>query len=454
MSDFTTATVKQPDLGKRVNYTFGLVLGVDEFQQEQGYLIERTRLHSRSLHGYGTITGLSVTAADTVAGPEIRVSPGSGLNPRGQHMCVPNIMCARLNAWLQTNRSDLLSTGFSPPGNLQLAVALCYRECPTDSVPVPGEPCRTQDTAIVPSRIQDAFELQLVLDQPEPVASLPSLPLPPSPLPFLPDQVEEEGVRRFGELLARIAIANVASSNSNLELANAVRSLGFPGDPMPALGSFSIRPDQASERLGTVFRTWVTEVQPRWLSAGTGAACKVPDETCILLAGVTVPVGATFQVNGGASAIGIDEARRPVLLSTRLLQEYVRRATAGAPPMGAPGDVPMAVVAAGRFAIGGGGAATAVGPVLNSLTATVPGGSPTGAYLLSWTGSAPYVTPDANHTYVVKGHCLAAVADANRHVFEILDYRSDGILIRALNTAGTLTTPGFVVEVTRIGVQP
>ena len=57
-----------PDL--RVNYQFGLVLGVDEFEQEGLYLRERDERATRSLHGYGTAVGLHVTAARPVVAPD------------------------------------------------------------------------------------------------------------------------------------------------------------------------------------------------------------------------------------------------------------------------------------------------------------------------------------------------------------------------------------------------
>ena len=51
MHDFQSAAPSRANLdpSKRVNYTLGLVLGVDEFDQEQTYFIERHRQHNREL---------------------------------------------------------------------------------------------------------------------------------------------------------------------------------------------------------------------------------------------------------------------------------------------------------------------------------------------------------------------------------------------------------------------
>ena len=45
-----------PDPTKHVNYTLGMILGVDEFTQEFAYLSERDRWAVRDLAGYGTLT--------------------------------------------------------------------------------------------------------------------------------------------------------------------------------------------------------------------------------------------------------------------------------------------------------------------------------------------------------------------------------------------------------------
>jgi len=48
-----------PDL-KRLNYFYGQMLGVADFQTEQHYFREKLKLHNRCLHGYGVVCGLKV----------------------------------------------------------------------------------------------------------------------------------------------------------------------------------------------------------------------------------------------------------------------------------------------------------------------------------------------------------------------------------------------------------
>jgi len=42
-------------LPETYNYSYGMVLGIEDFKQEQNIFIDRLRLHSHMLHGYGTL---------------------------------------------------------------------------------------------------------------------------------------------------------------------------------------------------------------------------------------------------------------------------------------------------------------------------------------------------------------------------------------------------------------
>ena len=329
------------DPTKRVNYTAGLVLGVDEFQQEQYYFIERTRRHNRFLHGYGTVSGLRVDTADTGGGGlELRISPGLAVNPKGQDICVADTMCARLDTWLQTYQQALQAIFGAPPFSLGLSVVLCARDCQTDTVPIPGEPCRSQQDSMAASRIADSFELKLCLDMDAPVGSPPmaspqmgSPPLNTGDLPcYRPSQTEEQAVRDFGRLLEQIDIVENASSYlTAASFSDLVRSLltgigSPPGSPpisppgSPPGSLYHLPPDQACDILRAGFLVWVTEVRPQLSGRDIPVACRPPKECCVLLAEIHFPVNASWQIGG---AVDIDEMARPYLLDTRLLQELV-----------------------------------------------------------------------------------------------------------------------------------
>ncbi len=321
MNNFKSVPLTQQmlDPTKRVNYTTGLVLGVDEFEQEQLYFIERDRLHSRSLHGYGTVCGLHVSQGGTPDDPEIRVAPGVAVNPQGQSIRVPLAQCALLNAWLAHNTDKVAEHLGSPPAShLALYVTLHYRECETDFVPIPGEPCRTQKDSMAASRIADDFGLSLEFTP--------------------PDQVEEDVVRLFGDLLDRIRVTDEPGTLNKEQMAQLVRDLAPlisspPEEASPPEGeigsppddeSILLHPDQAEDILNHAFQVWVTEVRPALLACGRNCASGPPDESRVLLARLDfdIATGAdgNFRVAG---EVTINTHRRPYLLHTRLLQEWL-----------------------------------------------------------------------------------------------------------------------------------
>lgn len=290
MSDFKTvsAALTKPDPFKRVKYTMGLVLGVDEFEQEQTFFLERDRLQNRMLHGYGTVCGLELSADGT----KVTVTPGLAVDPLGREIRVTPDQCADLSNWLavQQNRDDVTKLHDGRPENLDLYVVLCYVECETDKVPVPGAPCRSQEESIAPSRITESFRLQFALTPPE--------------------QQEEEAIREFGDLLGRIRIVEDGATLTWDDLSGLVKSMAEPPE------SILINRADADGFIRGILGIWVTEVRP--LKTG---ACGGPAESCLLLGKLSFALSASWEATG----VTTDETDRPYLLTTRLLQEYLLR---------------------------------------------------------------------------------------------------------------------------------
>ena len=76
-----------PDPCKHVNYTFGMVLGVEDFNQEFAYTHAKLQLLAREAIGYGTLSGLRVGAEATAKGPRVTVTSGGALLPTGRLVC-------------------------------------------------------------------------------------------------------------------------------------------------------------------------------------------------------------------------------------------------------------------------------------------------------------------------------------------------------------------------------
>jgi len=335
MHDFHTALadVHKLDPSKRVNYSFGLVLGVDEFLQEQTHLLEKHRRHNRMLHGFGTVCGLKVTVPGDVTPPEIRVAAGLAVSPGGFDICVPNVMCAKVNDWLASNAQALRDRFGDPPLTIGVCTVLCYRECATDIVPVPGEPCRTDEEAMAASRLADSFELKLCIpEETSPPMGSPPIGSPPfSGQTHLclcpPPSARKTGEFEFGQLLRRITIDATATPFSTpAELEDAVKSilaLEAGGIPSPPLGPLSIDPPTAPEMLALIARVWSTEVLPELVRRDHETWCGPACGKCVLLADLQIQVAADNTVQGGPSGITVDESRRPILLATSLMQEWL-----------------------------------------------------------------------------------------------------------------------------------
>jgi len=319
------------DPSKRVNYTLGLVLGVDEFQQDQLYHAAARRGHDRLLHGYGTVWGLAVTPPEAGSDPAIQVSPGVAVDPCGREICVPECMRVSLTPWLARHRAALEARYPDPTAQkLPLAVVLCHRECPSDTVPVPGEPCRTQEDAMAPSRIRESFELKLALRDDAPWDSPPQGDTSGLAV-FRLSQPEEQAVRAFGLLLARVQTTTdpLLSATGEAELLAGVRALADAADeavlasPPPLDDDPILLPaDDAPRILRNAFRVWVTEVRPVIRAAQSPTLCgDQADDCCVLLAEIDLPLTSAWAV--ASVAVETQEDRRPYLLHTRLLQEWL-----------------------------------------------------------------------------------------------------------------------------------
>jgi hypothetical protein len=273
------------------------------------------------------------------------VKAGSALVPSGRLVCVPADQCAFLNRWLAkpenaavVNRilnptSPPLSPPVFPPpdvgsGRIPLYLTLCYTECLTRPVPIPGEPCRSEDQLMADSRVAEDFRLELR----------------ESP----PAQLEEEAVREFVAWLhSSVAVVAASSSPAGDEpswldaLRSGAQSWLEPsspsppppgGDmvsPLPALAPpVEVEADRLCDFLRVAFRFWVTELRPVWMAKRCHRVVE-RDVDCVLLARIELdvewiggsPRGA-FQVVGDSSSVSVDEAKRPFVAHLRMLQEW------------------------------------------------------------------------------------------------------------------------------------
>jgi hypothetical protein len=333
MSCFSSATnntsTAAADPAKHVNYSLGMVLGVDDFTQEFAYLSGRDQWMMRDLIGYGTVRGLSVTSdVDPEKGPRVMVEPGVALSPGGQMICVPTAQCAYVKSWVADHQAETAEALGSPlDSSVTMYVVLCYRDCEVDNVPIAGEPCRSEDQLMAPSRVKDDFCLQLRLQK--------------------PGQREEDAIRDFVAWLRQIPVRQFGLSTPSNQFLNAIRnaaSTWFTSPPAGPLTSppidfmtgsppfaLHIQSMDLCKYMAAAFRLWVTELRPKWISRWHGcAATHLPsdnagDEDCVLLAQVEVPV--TVNSPGGVEVadgpVIVSDGARPYVLHLRMLQDWV-----------------------------------------------------------------------------------------------------------------------------------
>ena len=340
MEDFTSRMATpgaSSDPTKHVNYTYGMVLGVDDLTQEFSYHSGRDQLMMRDSIGYGTVNGLRVTVAPNLNGElEVNVSPGTAVTPRGQLVHVSTAQCAHLGKWLAVAKNKKAvgeEVGVPPASPVTLSVVLCYRSCPTDKVPVPGEPCRSEEDTMAYSRLRDDFKLELRVKR----ASK-----PPSP-----DQREEDALRDFIKWLNEHLVVTEEEDNltSESDFVAAVLAAAHP----PVLPPDELPPDfmldnspadpmrvhvsQACEFRRIAFRLWVTEFRPRWrpIQFNTQSATCAPDgsdmgtitdDNCVLLADLRVTLTGDSLLDT-STPVEVLEARRPYMIHQRMLQEWL-----------------------------------------------------------------------------------------------------------------------------------
>ena len=300
---------------QRVNYQFGLVLGVDEFEQEDLYFRERDERASRTLHGYGTTVGLHVTAERPAVAPddvEVKIAPGILVDQPGRPVVIPTAQCARVGAWLAAQERQALADEapsplaehLSPSGDLTLYIVAEYSSCLDALVPLPGNPCGSDDEVTAASRVRDAWQLGFRWEPP-------SMP-------------HWDGARSLADLLLPIELHDGSPPLSDEEaLAEHIRAMapGVPPPPVPLPAPPVLPRAGARAALDRLLTIWITEVRPRL----------APDlihpegEAAVLLSTLTVVPAAPFDVDSPSIVAfqSPDDEGRPYLAPSQLIQELV-----------------------------------------------------------------------------------------------------------------------------------
>ena len=366
----TVAPTPRPT--RHVNFALGMILGVDDYRQEFAYHSGRDRWIVRELGGYGTLSGLAVSIEDAGSdGPRLRVTAGTAASPGGQLICVGADQCALLNAWL--NREDIAArvAQIDAPQNpandavLKLWLTLCYDSCSVAPVPIPGQPCRSEEDLMAPSRVADDYRLSLGFDPPSLgeadyvrllAAYAAALPDPGGAAPVGP------ALKTLLERVRRQALVLFSPAAVESEAADVT--------------AVQVHPDVRPQVMTALRRLWVSELRPAVVLSPCSAGGAEYDD-CVMLGLLTVGVvndGTQWEVKNsgpGDFDIDLDQSTRPLLMSLALAQS----------PLGIAPEPSDATTASIEYVTASGNVAAAAGLVLIraadpaiALTATIVGG--------------------------------------------------------------------------------
>lgn len=154
---------------ERVNYATGMLLGAEDFRDEQTYHRGRLAAALRHLVGFGTLAGLAVrTPVPEDNELELRVEPGIAVDRYGRLIELDAPYCIRLARWFAAQDAQRLraSVHRKPRTPLDVAVVvdvfLSALQCGRGKTPsFASGPIDALD-AVVPARLAEAPELTLV----------------------------------------------------------------------------------------------------------------------------------------------------------------------------------------------------------------------------------------------------------------------------------------------------
>jgi hypothetical protein len=148
----------------RLCFQFGMLLGVDEFQQDLGFHLCKHRLGLRLWTGFGLVWGTGIVdpiAFDpdpTKEDAHLTIGPLFALDELGRELWVKEPCTIDLFRWAKEN---------SLADDTPVYATIAYRACCVAPVPAVAAPCDDSASATMPSRVLESVECELSLDPPD-----------------------------------------------------------------------------------------------------------------------------------------------------------------------------------------------------------------------------------------------------------------------------------------------
>lgn len=167
-------TLLPVDPYRSLRVSFGMLLGVDDFETLGAYHRGKTWLHSAWLHREGVVWGLDVRVETDVN--EVEVLPGLALDRLGRELHLDVPQCVNVPRWVEEHKDDPELT-LDPDGNggliFRAYVAIRFRACLARPVPSLTEPCEGAGGTTSYSRVSETVEVLLLPGRAPQPAALP-----------------------------------------------------------------------------------------------------------------------------------------------------------------------------------------------------------------------------------------------------------------------------------------
>lgn len=141
----------------RLSYQFGMMLGVDEFQQEQGYHVTKHRLSQRLFVGMGLVWGAKVEVKVSEDAETLTVQPLFALDELGRELWTKEPCTLDLKRWAEQNEL---------PDNTPVYLVVGYHACGVSPMPAVAAPCDDSSSPTMASRALELAKVELLLDAP------------------------------------------------------------------------------------------------------------------------------------------------------------------------------------------------------------------------------------------------------------------------------------------------
>lgn len=283
-----------------LHYHFGMLLGTDDFETEQGYHRAKMRLHNAWLHREGVVWGFDVKLDQPHN--EIRVTPGLALDAAGHELHLEADACINVGAWYEKYRDDYKLPAADGQGKVSpfaAHVVIRFKACLTRQVPALLEPCNDANTSTAYSRVFETIEILLRPGQ----APARSYPYHRLRLLFGLDQPRKK----------KDSTDNTPEDQAVLDKIAAIRAM--PAADQPAAWQAAFHQFAALD---------VIELRPATSEDGARTLLfPGQEDAAVVLADVTnlqlTKSGTGWQVSGGS----IDVAVRPTHIATTAMQDFL-----------------------------------------------------------------------------------------------------------------------------------